>query len=131
MRLADCPVRATIDVIEGKWKPIIVNALKDGTLHFGQLRRHVPEATRKVLIEQLRELEEDRIIRRKPSGQPWQRVEYSLTPYGRTLVPVLTLMAKWGERHRKSAHGRREDRSSAYTSSPHAKLPPSVAASEP
>jgi len=54
MRLADCPVRATIDVIEGKWKPIIVNELKQRTLRFGQLRQHVPEATRKVLTEQLR-----------------------------------------------------------------------------
>ena len=56
MRLSECPVRATIDVIEGKWKPIIVNALKRGTLRFGQLRREVPEATKKVLTEQLREL---------------------------------------------------------------------------
>src|SRR5215471_18735912 len=68
MRLSQCPVRATIDVIEGKWKPIIINALKQGTLRFGQLRRHVPEATKKVLTEQLRELEEDRIIGRRPSG---------------------------------------------------------------
>ncbi len=75
MRLSECPVRATINVIEGKWKPIIVNALKQGTLRFGQLRRHVPEATRKVLTEQLRELEEDGIIARKVSGQKWERVE--------------------------------------------------------
>jgi DNA-binding HxlR family transcriptional regulator len=102
MRLSDCPVRATIDVIEGKWKPIVVNALKLGTLRFGELRRHVPEATKKVLTEQLRELEEDQIISRKVSGQRWERVEYALSPYGRTLVPVLTLMAKWGKRHKKS-----------------------------
>jgi len=102
MRLADCPVRATIDVIEGKWKPIIVNALKRGTLRFGQLRRHVPEATRKVLTEQLRDLENDGIIKRKPSEKRWERVEYSLTSYGRTLVPVLTLMAKWGEAHKRT-----------------------------
>src|SRR5215470_2093703 len=95
MRLADCPVRATIDVIEGKWKPIIVDALKSGTLRFGQLRRHVPEATRKVLTEQLRELEDDRIITRTTSENRWERVEYSLTTYGRTLVPVLAVMAKW------------------------------------
>jgi hypothetical protein len=61
MRLSECPVRVTIDVIEGKWKPIIINALKQGTLRFGQLRRQIPEATRKVLTEQLRELEDDRI----------------------------------------------------------------------
>ena len=102
MRLSECPVRATIDVIQGKWKPIIVNALKQGTLRFGQLRRHTPEATRKVLTEQLRELEEAGIVARKVFGQKWERVEYSLTAYGRTLVPVLTLMAKWGRTHRKS-----------------------------
>jgi DNA-binding HxlR family transcriptional regulator len=104
MRLSECPVRATIDVIEGKWKPIVVNALKQGRLRFGQLRRHVPEATRKVLTEQLRELEQDQIIVRKALGQKWERVEYALTPYGRTLVPVLTLMAKWGTKHKKSGH---------------------------
>ena len=104
MRLSECPVRATIDVIDGKWKPIIVNALKPGTLRFGQLRRHAPEATRKVLTEQLRELERDQIISRKVLGERWERVEYALTPYGRTLVPVLTLMAKWGKKHKKSGH---------------------------
>jgi DNA-binding HxlR family transcriptional regulator len=101
MRLAACPVRATIDVIEGKWKPIIMNALKLGTLRFGQLRRHVPEASRKVLTDQLRELEADKVILRKASEQPWERVAYKLSPYGRTLVPVLSVMAKWGKQHRK------------------------------
>jgi DNA-binding HxlR family transcriptional regulator len=55
-----------------------------------------------VLTEQLRELEDDGIIKRKTSEKRWERVEYSLTSYGRTLVPVLTLMAKWGEIHKKS-----------------------------
>jgi DNA-binding HxlR family transcriptional regulator len=101
MQLSECPVRPAIDVVEGKWKPIVVNALKAGRLRFGQLRRHVPEASRKVLTEQLRELEDDQIILRKAFGQKWERVEYELTAYGRTLVPVLTLMAKWGRRHKK------------------------------
>ena len=101
MRLAECHIRATIDVIERKWKPIIVNALKQGTLRFGQLRRHVPEATRKVLTEQLRELENDRIVLRRTSEKSWQRVEYSLTAYGRTLIPVLTLIAEWGKLREK------------------------------
>lgn len=101
MRLSECPVRPAIDVIEGKWKPIVVNALKLGPLRFGQLRRHTPEATTKVLTDQLRELEQDQIISRKAFGQKWERVEYRLTAYGRTLVPVLTLMAKWGKKHRK------------------------------
>ena len=106
MLLSACPVRATIDVIEGKWKPIIVNALKQHTLRFGQLRRHVPEATQKVLTEQLRELEGDCIIGRRTSQKRWERVEYSIIPYGRTLVPVLTLMARWGKGHKKLQQGR-------------------------
>jgi DNA-binding HxlR family transcriptional regulator len=102
MLLSECPVRVTINVIEGKWKPIIVDALKNGALRFGQLRREVPEASKKVLTGQLRELENDRIIARRASEKRWERVEYSLTAYGRTLVPVLTLMAKWGKAHRKT-----------------------------
>jgi hypothetical protein len=73
-------------VIEGKWKPIVVNALKLRPLRFGQLRRHAPEATRKVLTGHLRELEKDQIISRKSFGQRWERVEYQLPAYG---VPVL------------------------------------------
>jgi DNA-binding HxlR family transcriptional regulator len=101
MRLSECPVRTTIDVIEGKWKPIIVNSLKHGQLRFGMLRRELPEASQKVLTGQLRELERDGIIARRSSEKRWERVEYSLTPYGRTLIPVLTLMAKWGAVHKE------------------------------
>ena len=102
MRLAECNVRTTISVIEGKWKPILVNALKQRTRRFGELRREAPEATRKVLTDHLRELERDLVIARKSFGQRWERVEYSLTPYGRTLVPILTLMAKWGKTHKRT-----------------------------
>jgi DNA-binding HxlR family transcriptional regulator len=102
MYLSDCPVRATIDVVDGKWKPIVANALKLKTLRFGELRRHVPEATKKVLTEQLRELERDQIIAREIHGRRGERVEYSLTSYGRTLLPVLTLMAKWGKKHKRT-----------------------------
>jgi DNA-binding HxlR family transcriptional regulator len=110
MRLSECPVRPAIDVIEGKWKPIVVNALKAGQLRFGQLRRQTPEASRKVLTEQLRELEGDQIISRKAFGQKWERVEYELTAYGRTLVPVLALMAKWGRKHKKIMQRKTERR---------------------
>ncbi len=110
MRLSECPVRPAIDVVDGKWKPIMVNALKAGRLRFGQLRRHAPEASRKVLTEQLRELEDDQIISRKAFGEKWERVEYELTPYGQTLVPVLTLMAKWGRKHKKLMQKKMERR---------------------
>src|SRR3984893_14046482 len=101
MKLSECPVRATADVIDGRWKPMIVNALKAKPLRFGQLLRALPEASRKVATEQLRELEREDIISRTAFGNRWERVEYSLTAYGRTLVPVLTLMARWGKRHKK------------------------------
>lgn len=110
MRLSECPVRPAIDVVEGKWKPIVVNALKAGRLRFGQLRRHAPEASRKVLTEQLRELEDDQIVSRKAFGEKWERVEYELTPYGQTLVPILTLMAKWGRKHKKLMQKKTERR---------------------
>ena len=110
MRISECPVRPAIDVIEGKWKPMVVHALKAGALRFGQLRRHAPEATRKVITEQLRELEEDGIISRKAFGQRWERVEYELTAYGRTLVPVLTLLARWGRKHKKVMQRKAERR---------------------
>ena len=101
MKLSECPVRATADVIDGKWKPMIVNALKAKPLRFGQLLRALPEASRKVASEQLRELEGEGVISRTAFGNRWERVEYSLTGYGRTLVPVLTVMADWGLRHQR------------------------------
>ena len=100
MKLFDCPVRATADAIDGKWKPMIINSLKSGALRFGQLLREIPEASRKVLTEQLRELQREHIISRLASGGKSERVEYSLTPYGKTLVPVLTVMAAWGKKHK-------------------------------
>ena len=100
MKLFDCPVRATADAIDGKWKPMIVNSLKAGGLRFGQLLREIPEASRKVLTEQLRDLQREHILSRQASGGRAERVEYSLTAYGRTLVPVLTVMAAWGKKHR-------------------------------
>ena len=76
-------MRATADVIDGKWKPMIVNALKAKPLRFGQLLRALPEASRKVATEQLRGLESEGIISRTALGKRWERVEYSLTGYGK------------------------------------------------
>jgi DNA-binding HxlR family transcriptional regulator len=101
MKLSECPVRVAADVIDGKWKPMIVNALKAKPLRFGQLLRALSGASRKVATEQLRELELEGIISRTSFGNRWERVEYSLTGYGRTLVPVLMLMAEWGVKHQR------------------------------
>jgi DNA-binding HxlR family transcriptional regulator len=113
MRLSECPVRAAIDVIEGKWKPIIINALKSKQLRFGQLRREAPEATKKVLTAQLRELEKDGVICRKNIGESEEHPRYALTPYGRTLVPILTHMAKWGAAHKARQASNPHDESTA------------------
>lgn len=102
MKLDECPVRKTVDVIDGKWKPMIINELKRSPLRFGRLLRVLPDASRKVVTEQLRELEREQIVARKLlSGERLDGVEYSLTKYGRTLVPVLQAMANWGTKHRR------------------------------
>jgi DNA-binding HxlR family transcriptional regulator len=80
---------------------MIVNAIKRKPLRFGQLLRALPEASRKVVTEQLRELEREGIISRVALGKRFERVEYSLTKYGRTLVHVLTVMAEWGVKHQR------------------------------
>lgn len=100
MSIADCPVKATIDVIGGKWKPLILRSLKDGPQRFSELRRMIDGATQKVLTGQLRELEDDGIVERRIHGRtPPLRVEYSLSQYGATLRPLLNLMCDWGLEH--------------------------------
>lgn len=100
MRLEECPVKAAIDVIGGKWKPLILFALKDGVLRFEELKRRVPGSSQKVLTEQLRQLEASAIVRRSilPGAQP--HTEYRLSPYGETLRPALLALAEWGANHR-------------------------------
>lgn len=95
-----CAVRTAMDVIDGKWKPLILYFLKFGKQRFGRLRRNIPEAPRKVLTDQLRQLESDGLVQRAIRRRPLE-VEYSLTEYGETLVPILTMLAEWGERHKQ------------------------------
>ncbi len=101
----NCVVRATMDVIGGKWKPIILYYLKEGTQRFGELQRLIPHITKKMLTQQLRELEQDEIIERKVYHQVPPKVEYSLSEYGKSLKPVLEAMAAWGSEH-CSKHGK-------------------------
>jgi DNA-binding HxlR family transcriptional regulator len=90
MKLPECPVRATADVVDAKWKPMIVNARKAKPLRFGPLLRALLEASRKVASAQLRELESEGIISRSAFGKRRERVEYSLTEYGKKLVSLGT-----------------------------------------
>jgi DNA-binding HxlR family transcriptional regulator len=100
MTLEECPVKLTVDVIGGKWKPIILYYLNQGPRGYGELQRLVGSITKKVLTQQIRELERDDIVeRRLHSGKP-PRAQYMLSEHGRTLKRVLESMASWGEAHR-------------------------------
>jgi len=91
-----CPVEATLHVIGGKWKVLIMWHLKDTIRRFGELRRMMPGITQKMLTQQLRELENDGLVNRKVYAEVPPKVEYSLTEYGKTLKPVLNAMCRWG-----------------------------------
>jgi len=94
-----CPVEATLEVIGGKWKGIILHHLLAETVRFNQLRRLMPEITQRMLTKQLRELEADRLISRKVYPEVPPKVEYSMTEYGYTLVPVIQALRTWGTQH--------------------------------
>ena len=92
----NCPVSATIHLIGGKYKALLIWHLMDSTLRFSELRRLVPEATPKMLTQQLRELEEDALLSRRVYPVVPPKVEYSLTERGRSLFPILEAMYNWG-----------------------------------
>lgn len=92
-----CPVEATIDIVGGKHKVLVLWHLTTrGTLRFGELRRLVPQATPKMLTQQLRELEADGMVRRTLYREVPPRTEYTLTDRGRSFEPVLRAMCDWG-----------------------------------
>lgn len=94
-QLAICPVEATLDLIGGKYKALILWHLSEGKLRFSQLRKCV-NATPKMLTQQLRELEAQELITREVYPVVPPKVEYSLTDTGRSLMPVLVAMRDWG-----------------------------------
>ena len=95
-----CPVEVTLSVIGGKWKPLILwHLYKGGVRRFLELQRIIPGITRKMLTQHLRELERDGVVARKIFNEMPLRVEYSLTKYGRTLRPLMHVLADWGSKH--------------------------------
>lgn len=94
-----CPVEATLDIIGGKWKSILLFRVLEGTRRFNELRRLQPSLTQRMLTNQLRELERDGLISRKVYAQVPPEVEYSITAFGKTLEPVLMALTQWAERH--------------------------------
>ena len=93
-----CAVSASVDMVGGKWKTSILLQLRDRTLRFGELQRLVG-VSQKVLTQQLKELEHDGLVRRQVYAEVPPRVEYSLSPYGQTLHPVLDALYAWGLQH--------------------------------
>lgn len=91
-----CAVEATLSVVGGVWKPMLLFQLLPGKLRFNALCRLVPNATPRMVTLQLRELEADGVIRRIVYAEVPPKVEYELTAFGRTLEPVLTTMRDWG-----------------------------------
>jgi len=96
------PVEITLDLIGGKWKVLILWHLLENILRFSQLKRKIPKITQKMLTQQLRELESDGLIERKVYAQVPPKVEYSLTKSGKSFLPILKAMHKWGESNNKN-----------------------------
>jgi DNA-binding HxlR family transcriptional regulator len=87
-------------VIGGKWKPLVIYELKEGTLRFGQLLKKVqPRITQRMLTKELRELEKEGLVTRKVYLQVPPKVEYSLTKKGESLIPILDQLCEWGYEH--------------------------------
>ena len=97
-----CAVESTIKVIGGRWKVLILRELFDGVKRFGQLHSTLTGITQKMLTQQLRELEQDGIVHREVYQQIPPKVEYSLTPRGQTLKPILDAMHHWGTEYLES-----------------------------
>ena len=92
----NCPVEATLDLIGGKYKALILWHLSDGQLRFSELRKVITSATPKMLTQQLRELESQNLIHREVFPVIPPKVEYSLTETGKSLMPILVAMRDWG-----------------------------------
>lgn len=94
-----CPVEAALHRIGGKWKALIILRLLAGPRRFSELQRGLSGCTQRVLTTQLRDLEADRLIHREIFAEVPPRVEYSLTPAGAALKPIVRAMCEWGQEH--------------------------------
>lgn len=92
-----CPLTAAVDKIGGRWKPIILFYLSNGSRRFGQLAVTVPMISKKVLTQQLKQLEADGLITRKQFNEIPPRVEYTLTAFGNSVLPILNSICEWGK----------------------------------
>ena len=98
-----CPLTAALAALGGKWKLIILYWLAESPKHFAALRREMPGISQKVLTQQLRELVSDGIVQRQPKGAVPAPVEYSLTAYGQSVLPLVEDVCRWGRGHLERA----------------------------
>ncbi|GAB4472560.1 MAG: transcriptional regulator [Cyanobacteria bacterium J069] len=105
-----CAVETTIAIIGGRWKVLILRELLGGVKRFNELHRSLSGITQKMLTQQLREMEDDGIVHREVYQQVPPKVEYSLTPLGQSLEPILAVMHEWGERYLRAVSNRDKDR---------------------
>lgn len=112
-----CLVEAALELIDGKWKGVVLYHLLQGTLRFNEIRRRAPACTQRMLTNQLREMEADGLINRKVYAEVPPKVEYSLTEKGRALEPVIRALRSWAEDHLIGVQGGRPPSMLASTSS--------------
>lgn len=96
---SNCPVEVTVSLIENKWKILIIRELLSGTKRFGEIKKSLEGISQKVLTAQLRDMEHNGLIVRKVYAEVPPRVEYSLTPLGLSLTPVMNALKQWGENY--------------------------------
>jgi len=100
----NCPLTSSLLLISGRWKLIIIWQLKDGTLRFGDLQKAIPHTSKKMLTQQLKELENDGLVSRKVYPEVPPRVEYTLTSLASSLMPILESLLNWGVDHNIIEH---------------------------
>lgn len=98
--LPACPVETTLTLIGDKWKVLILRDLLPGTKRFGELKKSIGKVSQKVLTAQLRDMEQNGLVHRKVYPEVPPRVEYSLTPLGMSLRPILDAMWNWGQEYK-------------------------------
>lgn len=99
----NCPAEYTLALIGGRWKIPLIFHLMSGVRRFSELSRELTGVSQKVLTQQLREMERNGLVERKVYAQVPPRVEYALTPLGKSLKPVVETMCRWGESHAANA----------------------------
>jgi len=93
----NCPVTHCMNKIGGKWKPIVIFLINMGKNRFSLLKKAIPDISKQMLVNQLREMEEDKLIERTIYSEIPPRVEYHITEYGKTVLPIIGVMADWGK----------------------------------